>query len=213
MYQTMLDRAQSRDRRYKLALWLNIGLQFIMQVLMVLAYETYTDDPNDPQSNRTSIIFFSLSYSTLVITTIAISLILFIGLFKFYSIVSCLSKTSNIELALKTVVAISLSLFGWTILVLVEEICFLGDYDNLTGYQQVKQTVRITTWTAFLDLALFLTLGYMLNGVSLGKINQRKFGSDVVSQVSSNMNTGVYGSLSTDEIASMKDGKSPKPRA
>ena len=59
-------------------------------------------------------------------------------MFKFYSIVSCLSKTSNIELALKTVVAISLSLFGWTILVLVEEICFLGDYDNLTGYEQVK---------------------------------------------------------------------------
>ena len=48
MYQTMLDKAQSRDRRYKLALWLNIGLQAIMQVLMVMAYETYTDDPSDP---------------------------------------------------------------------------------------------------------------------------------------------------------------------
>ncbi len=74
----MLKKTQQRNKKYSISLWLFIVFFAASQGLMVAAYFLYTD------KNNLSLAFFVIGYSTLVVATMSVTVLLFIAFFKFY---------------------------------------------------------------------------------------------------------------------------------
>ena len=190
----MIEKTKQRDRVYSITLWVCVPLFAIMQILMVAAYYIYDDNQS------LSLAFFVIGYSALVLGTFSISTLLFIGQFKFYRVVKSL-KGGGYELATKTVIAITSSLTVWTIVIFLEEILFISDYNDITSYKAITQTTRITTATVYIDLALFGTLAYMLFKLSSGKVHTKRVaegGGEGMDKAATE--DGFIGDSSTEEM-------------